>query len=72
MTGRTAFLVIAVLAICSLVAEPTMASPYAGSRPAGMPQWVPISIDHPTPTSSPLPVVLMAGSAVRDIGNFAS
>jgi hypothetical protein len=30
-----------------------------------MPQWVPLMIDHPTPTTTPLPAALTAASTVR-------
>ena len=46
------------LCICAAAAGPGAAAPYAGSRAAGVPVWVPQSIDHPTPYSSPLPSAL--------------
>ena len=42
-----------------------MASPSSGSRPSGVPVWVPLAIDHPTPATNPLPAALMAASSVR-------
>ena len=41
-----------------------MASPNVRSRPADIPQWVPITIDHPTPATDPLPAALTATSDV--------
>lgn len=48
------------LCLCAAAAGPSAAAPYAGSRAVGVPVWVPQSIDHPTPYSSPLPLALTA------------
>ena len=42
-----------------------VASSNAESRPTGIPQWVPLHIDHPTPGTVPLPAALTAVSNVR-------
>lgn len=68
-TRLVAFFMMPALALCmcvtvtvtAAVAEPAAAAPYAGPRPAGVPLWVPQSIDHPTPALDPLPVALTAG-----------
>ena len=64
MTRRVTFLTVVALALCTPVAFGPLAaaSPDAGSRPSGVPQWVPLEIDHPTPAVDPLPVALTAAS----------
>jgi hypothetical protein len=67
VTSRGAFLAAVALVLSMLVTcqGPATASPDAGSRPAGTPEWVPVTIDHPAPATTPLPAALMATSTVR-------
>jgi hypothetical protein len=54
-------LLLAAAGLCLCIcfgAGPVAASSSSGSRPAGVPAWVPQTIDHPTPLSDPLPVAL--------------
>jgi hypothetical protein len=46
------------LCICVIAAGQAAAYPHGGLRPAGVPEWVPQSIDHPAPSPNPLPAVL--------------
>jgi hypothetical protein len=65
--GRGAFLAMSALTLTMVVASAgqAMASSSDQTRPPGMPQWVPLTIDHPSPATDPLPAALTAASTVR-------
>src|SRR5580704_16142331 len=67
LTGRVGFFaaVALVLSLVVVCPEQAMASPDAGLCPAGTPEWVPPTIDHPSPATTPLPVALTAAGAER-------
>jgi hypothetical protein len=67
MTVRSAVATVAVPALSALVicTGQAMGAASAGSRPASMPAWVPLTLDHPTPGTYPLPAALTAASTVR-------
>jgi hypothetical protein len=66
-TSRAKFLAVTTLTLSLLVvfAAQSTASPSARSRPTGMPPWVPLTIDHPTPATESLPGALTETTAIR-------
>lgn len=67
MISRGVAFAVAALVLSMLVlgVGPAKASPSVGSRPAAMPQWVALNIDHPTPATNPLPAALTTENTVH-------
>jgi hypothetical protein len=67
MVNRASLLAVVALTLSMLVASsgPVAASSNEGSRTTGIPKWVPLQIDHPTPGTVALPVALTEASNVK-------